>query len=150
MAIICGTDCETECGKRRVHTVMMIRYFRRRLGGDIIRAHPDDINRGELIQHAELVRRGELPREGSLVWDFPPYDSIAELEKAAGYDDGSPIERHGIAHAAAIERAREQWKTEDSALWTKYGGDSDDESGSEDDDDDNKTLGKKKKQRNVH
>ena len=140
MAIICDTDSKTECGKRRVHTVMMIRYYRRRLGGNIIRAHDDDINRAELIQHAELVRRGELPKRGGMVWDFPPYDSIEELEKAAGYDDGSPIERHGIAHAAAIESAREQWRTEDRELWTQYGGDSDDESGSEDGKDEDKTL----------
>ena len=79
IAIICGTDAKTEAGKRKVHTVMMIRYFRRRLGGNIIRAHDDHINRGELIQHAELVRRGALPREGSLAWDFPPYDTIEEL-----------------------------------------------------------------------
>ena len=81
MAIICGTDCETECGKRRVHTVMMIRYFRRRLGGDILRAHPDDINRGELIQHAELVRRGELPREGSLVYALRKQQLLRCLEQ---------------------------------------------------------------------
>ena len=117
-----------------------------RSGSDSGRQPFDDhINRGELIQHAELVRRGALPREGSLAWDFPPYDTIEELEKAAGYDDGSPIERHGIAHAAAIERAREQWKADDKALWTKYGGDSEEESESEENNEDDKTLEDKEK-----
>ena len=53
--------------------------------------------------------------------------------------------RHGIAHAAAIERAREQWKADDKALWTKYGGDSEEESESEENNEDDKTLEDQKK-----
>ena len=71
----------------------MIRFYRRRIGGNIIRAHDDHINRGELIQHAELVRRGALPREGSLATEFPPYDTIEELEKELPLAEISDLNR---------------------------------------------------------
>jgi len=59
---------------------------------------------------------------------FPPYELIAELERAVGFDDGSPIERRATAHASAIEKAQVEWRAEDAKMRTVYGGSSEDES----------------------
>eukprot|EP01046_Picozoa_sp_COSAG06_P045867 COSAG06_NODE_6407_length_2945_cov_76.420942_3_plen_98_part_00 len=53
-------------------------------------AHPDDMRRTEVIQHAELVRKGRIPKAGSIVMDVDDYDDIAELKRRAGYRGAGP------------------------------------------------------------
>ena len=75
MAAITGNPKAYENAKRRVDIGALLRYWRRRLLGEILRAHPDDMRRGEVLKHAELVRKGYVRRAGSFVMDAPWYDS---------------------------------------------------------------------------
>ena len=116
MAAIFGTSVETENAKRRVNIVGLLRYWRRRLLGEILRMHPDDMRRGEVIKHAELVRKGRVPRVGSFVMDAPAYSSVQHLKTLAGYVPPGAIETLTIARSAELERNRESWIEADCAL----------------------------------
>ena len=133
MAAITGHSHEDENDRRRVRIGDLLRYWQRRLLGEILRAHPDDIRRPEVIRHAELVRKGRVKRHGSIVMDSPAYDTVAELEQAAGYVPEGSVEQVGIARTADLERRRNEWIAADEALRPTYGTDSEEE---DDDDED--------------
>ena len=83
MAAITGNSHKYENAKKRVDVVRTLRYHRRRLLGDVLRTHQDDVRRGEVLMHAELVCIGWLPREGSFVMDAPPHNNVEELKRLA-------------------------------------------------------------------
>eukprot|EP01046_Picozoa_sp_COSAG06_P013855 COSAG06_NODE_846_length_11978_cov_4.785420_3_plen_195_part_00 len=64
MAAITGNTHKEENARRRVEICLILRYWRRRLLGEILRAHPDDIWRSEVVQHAvgEKTDTAENPR----------------------------------------------------------------------------------------
>ena len=116
MAAITGNTWKAENKKRRVDVGGMIRYWRRRLLGEVLRAHPDDMRRGELIQHAELVRKGRIPKAGSIVMDAPDYDNVEELKRKAGYVPPGALETLTVARSAKLERNHVQWVEDDERL----------------------------------
>jgi ribonuclease HI len=109
MAAITGKSRKYENSKRRVNVYRLLRFFRLRLLGEILRSHDDDMRRGEVMMHAELVRIGQLPKIGSFVMDAPEYDSVAELEQHAGRVPNGSIEVVTIKASAARERQQLKW-----------------------------------------
>ena len=116
MAAITGNTHKAENARRRVEICLILRYWRRRLLGEILRAHPDDIRRSEVVQHAELVRKGRIPKAGSLVMDVADYDSVDELKRRAGYVPPGALETLTVARSAELERNHVKWVADDQAL----------------------------------
>ena len=127
MAAITGNSHKYENGKRRVDVVCTLRYHRRRLLGDILRAHQNDVRRGEVLMHAELVCRGWQPREGSFVMDAPPHDDVEELKRLAGCPLRGDIADVGVKRAAQRERMMLEWIAADKELKPEEATDSEEE-----------------------
>ena len=131
MAAITGNSLKQENKRRRVDIVGMLRYWRRRLLGEVLRAHPDDMRRSEVVQHAELVRKGRIPRAGSIVMDAPDYDSVEELKHKAGYVPPGALEKLTIARSAELESNHVKWVEEDERHKPGEMTDSDEEEGAD-------------------
>jgi ribonuclease HI len=139
MAEVTGNSKPDENRKRRVKTGELLRFFRRRLLGDVLRSFQDDMRRGEVIMHAEIVRKGHIPRDGSFVMDAPPYRNIDDLKRQAGCPLTGPIEQVGIAAAAEREKQYMSWVDEDKELKLAAADGEDSEEEEADDDDDSNT-----------
>jgi hypothetical protein len=133
LAIITGGTNKEECRKRRVHVAAMIRHYRRRMVGEILRAHPDTPARAEMIKHAMLVLAQYIPRPVSFMADCPRYDSTRQLLALAGYARPLAIEQRGIVARARLEQAQIDWKQADDDIRPDYGGENSEDEGSDDD-----------------
>jgi hypothetical protein len=118
-----------ECRRRTVDIVAMLRHWRRRRVGEILRSTDDDPRKQQLLPYAELVRKGRLPRYGGLLTDVPAFTSVKQLERLAGCKPkGSWRTRAGgVAERAEAEKRALAWQEDDASLKPEYGSDSEEE-----------------------
>lgn len=130
VALITGRTAQEEFVLKTVNIVDMLRHWRRRRIGEILRSHDNDPRKQELLPHAELVRRGWLPKAGGLLMDVPAFASVEQLERLAGRMPSGAWNADGgaglIARARA-EQAKLRWLAMDAELQPTYGNASDEE-----------------------
>ena len=124
---ITGRTGREENSRKTVDVVGMLRHWRRRWIGQVLRSNHNDIRRQELLPHVELVVRGYLPREGGPLMNAPAFTSVKDLIEQAGYVPAVPIEMLGLKTRAKAEKARKKWLEDDEELRPNYGTDSEDE-----------------------